>query len=98
MSDEILRALGELKAGQDALQVEVLQAVGQSNEAVMEAVQALSTDIRRLGARVDQVDRNLTAYMAGSTDNFSRVMDTLQAIHKKVFGDDSTPSRFASSR
>lgn len=52
MADEILARLDELKAGQDALQAELLGAVGQSNQAVLGAIQALSTRLDSIESEV----------------------------------------------
>lgn len=65
---EILKALGELKAGQDSLRAELLGAVRQSNEAVLGAMQALATRVDAVEAGVKANHRLLVGFNASPLD------------------------------
>lgn len=107
MSDDILRALGELKAGQASLHTKadalqggqdgLVTAVSESNEAVLSAVQALSSKVGRLENKLDQLDKNLTSHMAGTSDSVERLTATVEAINNRLSGGDAPP-RIASAR
>jgi hypothetical protein len=55
VSEEILSKLDALQAGQVSLQVELLSAIGQSNDAVHAALQSLSDKLQRLEANVGKL-------------------------------------------
>ena len=80
MSEEILKALGELKAGQDSLRSELTGAISQSNEAVIGALEALGTEVHTLKAGQVSLHAKVDALQAGQDGLVTAIRESNETV------------------